>query len=140
MKKSANKTAEVVETLGAGVVKAEVEKIKKETPPKEPEFKKDSNGNTIWKDKPCLRDQLTLYPQTTRLGALVCQVFNLSCVADLEEYNKLLEGAHPVSAPALQLSERVEFSRDGCFIVMCKTRKVQYKQLVPLMVDKKETD
>jgi len=126
-----NSPKEVVQTLGTGVAQPTAEEIKKSTPPKEPSFLKDKKGNTVWKDTPSLQNQLATHPNTTRLGPVVCYVYNLDVRKDLEAYNELLVKAHPVGAPKLQVSERTEFSRDGQFKVLCKTRSVLYMQLAP---------
>ena len=130
--KNLPKAKEVVASLGAGVTLTKTTKeIKEEIKPKEPEFKRTPTGDLVWSKKPSIKDQLALHPNTTKLSAIRCEVFNLTVEEDLAKYNALLERAHPSTAPEIQLADRVEFDNNGVFKVLCKVRDVRYKQLVP---------
>ena len=103
-------------------------KIRPEPAPEEPEEEEKLPENSIWGDRPTVRNQVDLYPDSVRFVDPETKILDLSKAEDLIEFNRILKASDDHEAATLRMTDVERQFHEGSWSVFVTYHKVQYLQ------------
>jgi hypothetical protein len=93
-----------------------------------PEPIHDQTFDDQWQDRPSVKDQMALFPDTVRVRTKRSVVYNLSDKDELREWNEVLDRAEE---GAVMITDRDRQFFEGCYHMYALIIYYQFKKLVP---------